>query len=723
MKAPNTRLTRMLAGTAVGLSLAGLTINSVYPLPLAGNILAASAGMLGLLFLLPGREAGTAARTNGTKDSSRPEGQPASPHLSLLSTLEYGYILCDSQLNILEFNAVIGDMLGIHKADFLAGCSLHEAFFRLAKTEALRLSEEDLEELDQRLKVFHGGGNMEFDVRTRHDSWLHIQLYHRPEPGDQNETVLVVVRDISQLKIHENDLRHSKSRMKDLAEVASDWFWEMDEELRFSYFSPRIKEFIGYDPSNILGKRRDELFYPGQLKQPEIQQHLKDLEQHRPFKDFRYTAALPDGTFREIMVSGLPVFDDQGAFTGYRGAGRDITAKVAAQEAALEANHQLKDQSHLFQTILDGLAQGIITFSKDLTMQTCNKRVIELFELDEKLRRPGTPMADIIRHNLEQGWLTNFDGDIEAQIEQRLEVLRIGGPGSDQFSHPDGRILEVYRNRLPDGTFILTYTDISSQLHHELELRKAKEEAEFANHAKSQFLANMSHELRTPLNAIIGFSEIIRDELYGTISHPEYKDFARDIHQSGTHLLEIISDLLDLSKIEAGQKDLNESEMCLREAAESCIHYVKQKAALNEVSIQIDKGEELPLLYADELIVRQVIINLMTNAVTFTRQGTITISAMMREDGGQRLSIADTGIGMDEHEISIALTPFAQVESHLTRHHEGTGLGLPLVVNLIKLHGGLIHVESEKNKGTTVHVDFPAERTLGKEPMAGGAHQ
>lgn len=702
---PN-KIVKAISGLVLATALTVLMVNLVFPLGFSLLLLVGFAGLIALLFILFGGHVGS----NKISDKNQPEKD-----LLLLSQLEYGYILCDRSLNILEINSVLEDMLNLHKSAFLSGNALEAAFMNLANEQVLRLDENQQKAIQNSLQDFQTGQDVAFDVLTRREQWLHIQLHHRQPPfPDQDETVLVVVRDISELKNKEHDLNRINSRLKDLAEVTSDWFWEMDKDLKFSYFSPRGNDYVSFDLSKLIGASRKSFFSEEDLKSEAVQQHLDDLENHRPFKNFQYVAMMPDGTTRHITSSGIPIFDETGTFIGYRGAAGDITTKVSSQQAAIAARRELQDQSQLFQAILDGLAQGIVTFSSELELLTCNRRVMEQFKLPQELMIPGTHIEKMIRYNIEQGWRSNLEGDVDAQVTGRLKVHREGHYEPEQFSHPDGRILESNRYDLPNGGFIIAYTDISTRFRHEMELRQAKEEAEYANQAKSQFLANMSHELRTPLNAIIGFSEIIRDQLYGDISQPEYKEFAGDICESGNHLLAIISDLLDLSKIEAGQKDLNESEVDIMETARSCIHFVQQKAIQNEVEISLDIAEDLPLICADELTLRQIIINLLSNGVTFTRNGKVTVQAGLRNDGGMRLTVSDTGIGMDDNEITIALTPFAQVESHLTRHHEGTGLGLPLVVNLVKLHQGVLRVESEKNVGTNIHVDFPRERTLGK---------
>jgi signal transduction histidine kinase len=245
-----------------------------------------------------------------------------------------------------------------------------------------------------------------------------------------------------------------------------------------------------------------------------------------------------------------------------------------------------------------------------------------------------------------------------------------------------------------------------------MQLLEEKERAELANRAKSEFLANMSHELRTPLNAIIGFAEVMAGEVMGPIGAPCYREYALDIRNSGTHLLEIISDILDLSKIEAGKVDMQESTVELPRVIASCLKLIGERAKMASIAIVSDLTLDLPPVRADERKLKQILINLLSNAVKFTPAGgLVTISARSSADG-VTIAIADTGIGMSESDIPRALTPFTQVDDSLSRRFEGTGLGLPLSASLVQLHGGTLAIESAPGQGTTVTITLPATRIV-----------
>lgn len=244
-------------------------------------------------------------------------------------------------------------------------------------------------------------------------------------------------------------------------------------------------------------------------------------------------------------------------------------------------------------------------------------------------------------------------------------------------------------------------------------LEKAKDAAESANRAKSQFLANISHELRTPLNAIIGFSSILMNQLFGALGNAKYLEYAHDINESGTHLLNIINDILDLSKAEAGKLVLNYEEVHVGKAVQKCVTILADRATKGQISVSSDIPKMLPPLVADRLRFIQILLNILSNAIKFTEEGgSVKIAASFDEhvanDSYFVVTVQDTGIGMSAEDIAEAFQSFGQVDSGLNRKYEGTGLGLPLTRKLMELHHGAIDIKSELGKGTLVTLKFPA---------------
>jgi two-component system cell cycle sensor histidine kinase PleC len=240
-----------------------------------------------------------------------------------------------------------------------------------------------------------------------------------------------------------------------------------------------------------------------------------------------------------------------------------------------------------------------------------------------------------------------------------------------------------------------------------------KQRAELASRSKSEFLANTSHELRTPLNAVLGFSELMRGEMLGPLGHPRYREFAADIHESGLHLLAVINDLLDLSRIEAGRLELQEEPVEVAELLNAVRRLIQQRADQAQLTLVVGSAEGLPRLRADRRALRQVLLNLLSNAIKFTpAAGQVALEAAREADGGISFLVRDTGIGIAVADIPKALEPFGQVDSSLARKYQGAGLGLPISQALVEQHGGRLELESAPGIGTTVRVRLPPERTL-----------
>ena len=368
-------------------------------------------------------------------------------------------------------------------------------------------------------------------------------------------------------------LRASEARIKDFAEMSSDWLWEIDADLRFSWASDNellrqsgVPDRIGKTPWDAMG---------ADISEPHWACLRADMMAHREFRDFHARKPRVNGPSRHVSVAGKPVINESGAFLGYRGTGRDITAEVEA----------------------------------------------------------------------EQG------------------------------------------------------------------LRVAKERAEAASRAKSEFLANMSHELRTPLNAIIGFSELIRDQPFGRIG-ANYVEYATDINSAGHHLLDMINDVLDLSKIEAGRYEIADETVELGMIVRSCIGMLKPRAQDDGVRIDNTTTGRRIVLRGDGRALKQVVLNLLSNAVKFTPKDGVVSLSMEQSCDGISLIVSDTGIGIDAAALQSLGQPFHQADASISRKFGGSGLGLAISRKLLALHGATLTIESVPGRGTTVRATFPPERII-----------
>ena len=262
-----------------------------------------------------------------------------------------------------------------------------------------------------------------------------------------------------------------------------------------------------------------------------------------------------------------------------------------------------------------------------------------------------------------------------------------------------------------ESMVITVFVDITERKRTERELLAAKDHAELANRSKTEFVANMSHELRTPLNAIIGFSQVIASEMLGPVGTPKYVGYARDILASGEHLLGLINDILDVSRLEAGKLDLSEEVIDPAKTVADIVQLVEAKARASEIQITIRREGVIAPLRADARKLKQIVLNLLVNAIKFSHRSSKVEIVLRNVNGAHSIAIIDQGIGMDSVEVELAMTRFGQVASTWTRKHDGTGLGLPLAIGLTELHGGVLTIHSTKGVGTTVTVTFPPERS------------
>ncbi|MFC1673718.1 PAS domain S-box protein [Pseudomonadota bacterium] len=511
--------------------------------------------------------------------------------------------------------------------------------------------------------------------------------------------------EIEHRKITAEKLAESEARQRDIAESGSDWMWEMGPDLRFTHISGGAVRNGVLDKEAVVGRHRSE-FAADVEDREKWEQHLEDLEAHKPFRDFEYKLKTPHGNILHVRVSGKPIFSDDGEFLGYRGISTNITEQVEAEQRAIKAQEDL----HVLSSAVQQNPSAVFITDKDGIIQYVNEKFVSL---------TGYGAAEAVGQNPRILKSPDTPSDVHKAIWHSI----VGGEewrGEIQDRRKDGEMFWAYaiiapvKNPAGEIThFIATHEDITDRKLAEENLRDVTERAQVASRAKSELMANMSHELRTPLNAIIGFSDTMINGVFGPLENERYEEYMHDINDSGTHLLELINDILDVSAIEAGKLELRAEPLDVDVIARKCLKLVQHRADMNQVKLgsHIEKG--LPGLLADERRVKQVLINLLSNAVKFTPEGgRVTLSVVTAPNGGLRLEVEDTGIGMDDKGIDVALTQFGQVDSKLARKYEGTGLGLPLTKSLMEAHKGTLDIRSRLGHGTTAVAQFPNERSI-----------
>ena len=388
-----------------------------------------------------------------------------------------------------------------------------------------------------------------------------------------------------------------------------------------------------------------------------------------------------------------------------------IVVVITDVTATKHSETELAQKSALMQSAIENMGEGIAVFDGDLRLQMWNQRRIEIGAVPTEFYTVGARLEDMVRYRAERG--EYGPADVETVVRERFDPVRMQTPHRSARWTLDGRYIMTRRNPMPGGGVIMVMSDLTDSKRSEDALREAKETAETANRTKSEILANMSHELRTPLNAIIGFSEIILREAFGPVGQKRYLDYANDIYESGTHLLALINDILDVSKAEAGRIELLEGLVDITELFDSCVRLVRPRAEEAGVKLIVAPAGAAPKLQGDNLRLKQVLLNLLSNAVKFTPTGgRVTLDTIRGVGGAVVIRVSDTGIGMSPEDIPKALSPFGQLENSLARNHAGTGLGLPLSKALVELHGGQLQIDSEKGRGTTVAIVLPASRVL-----------
>ncbi len=479
-----------------------------------------------------------------------------------------------------------------------------------------------------------------------------------------------------------------------------------DPEGRFRIVSKRFEEWYGVAPEEAIGRTSHEIF-PKTFADAYVAQDGEVLRLRRTVER-EQEIVFQDGSTHAILVTKFPVLDVEGQPIGVGTINTDLTehkralAALRESEAALAKAQRLAKLGHWRWSIE---SNQLVSCSEEFArIHGADPEGIHELMKDE--------MARVIhpedRERVSAAFKRFDEEPRDYDIEYRILL-------------PDGEVRHIYEigqavcdsaGRLVEQ--VGTVQDITERKLAEEALLAAKEAAELADRSKTEFLANMSHELRTPLNMVIGFAELIESERLGPIGRPKYREYAGDILRAGQHLLDVISDILDLSRIESGNLQPREDDVDIADLIKACVNLMGERAKNAGVTLSLDFApEDEACLRADPRMMKQVLINLISNGIKFTpRGGSVTVSGRLSRASGYLLQIIDTGIGIAPADIPKALARFQQVDGQLNRSYEGSGLGLPLSKSLIEAHQGTLELESRVGEGTTVTVRLPAERVM-----------
>ncbi|KKJ78322.1 hypothetical protein WH95_03195 [Kiloniella litopenaei] len=455
---------------------------------------------------------------------------------------------------------------------------------------------------------------------------------------------------------------------------------------------------LKYKREEVVGHTSQELnIWLGPEKRAEM---IRRIKTDKTVSRFHACLKGKDGSLHDFSMTIQSIILGEKSYLLF--CGYDITEEIKVKNSAVSSRKMLVDA-------LEAMSEGFVLYDPDGLLVICNSKFKEFYGYSDEEATPGVHERALGKRDIEKGMVIT-EGDGQEYINRRAELSK-GPQKPNVVTLKDGRYLMLSDRLTEDGYVVSIQKDISDIKEAEFALMRARDEAHVANNTKSEFLAHMSHELRTPLNSILGFTQVMRDELLGELGHPRYREYINDVHHSGEHLLNLINDVLDISKVESGKFELNEDVLDLKDTISACMQIIRGRPDAATLNIQITVPDEKVYFQGDERIMRQILLNLLTNAVKFTpKDGKVLLNLEKNSDHSIRLMISDTGCGIEEADIPVVLAPFGQARVNARTAHEGTGLGLSLSKMLTELHDGTLNLTSKVQEGTQVTLNFPPER-------------
>lgn len=533
------------------------------------------------------------------------------------------------------------------------------------------------------------------DVTERQQAEEALKAAHNELEFQVAERTKELTEEIAERKQIEKALRESEQQLRDFGEAASDWYWEMDANFRITHITGGFTDATGIPAEAVMGLARTATGVFDNLNEEQIRVHQEDLENHRPFRNFIRSRIKDDGTPVWLSINGKPTFDQSGNFIGYRGTGMDITHTYESEQRLLSLSDAI-----------ESMPEPVAVFDKDDRFIFTNHAFRDLNRHVSDAIQVGQSFEAFLRAVADLGMPSGAQGRKESWIDERLTLHRTpGAPFELQISQKLWYL--TIEKTLENGGNVLLLTNITKLKEAQRDLEAAKETADRANRAKSEFLSSMSHELRTPMNSILGFSQLLSDDP-ATPLDDSHQRFVQRILDNGEHLLALIDQILDLSKIESGNQEIDLMDVPVNDLIDDCMRTARPLAAPQ--NIQLTLGSEItPLLScrADAGRLRQVILNLLSNAIKYNREdGEVTLFVETRSFNKIRISVTDTGFGIHPDQQAHLFTPFNRL-GYETSNIQGSGIGLSIAKKLIELMEGSIGMTSEIDTGSTFWVELP----------------
>lgn len=518
--------------------------------------------------------------------------------------------------------------------------------------------------------------------------------------ADKNDELNDQIREREKLF---QTLRKSERENHAIINAISDVIFEVSPHGEILFLNEAWTRITGFDLETSMGKNLFEMMYPSDQEEQKRNVTLLARGQKKAYRSLTKLRTI-EGTFRSVEIVVSMLRQDESKNLRVVGSFTDIEERQRAEHALNEAEKKYK-------TIWENAAGGIYQLTPDGQILSANPALARIFGYDSPenmMRSIKNAHAELFVDAIER--IRHLEAaSVQSGLSGTLEAQAVRKNGDKIWVHENFHAVLNNMDQLVyyEGSI----EDITQRRESETQLREAKITSDVASRAKSEFLANISHELRTPLNSIIGFSEIIKNEVFGPIEPKSYTEYAGNIYDSGKHLLGIINQILDISRIDAGERELNESLVDIKKISGICLSLSQSKFTQSSLTVIDNIPDNLPKLIAEELAIKQMLLNLLSNAAKFTPHGgRVTLSAEVEATGRFRISVTDTGVGLSPDQIDKASMPFGLVDGRLDKGTGGAGLGLSLVHSLLRLHGGGLEILSQKGIGTTVSMIFPAER-------------